>query len=163
MASLAVQKKRKQVELENDGGDDDKYKAECTCKNTSDVECPYGEIAQKLMNGQLAFPGKKKVKQFRCRAETPHDVVKIMQSQNKTVRFSKMAYIHVDGPFPDVHVWLEATSKTTLQQIRRWFRTIDDSHVMTQTVKPADEYDGIRDWNIQCDRITNKLKKVKEN
>jgi len=53
--------------------------------------------------------------------------------------------IETEKGLPDVT--LEFDSDLTLDQIKTKIKQVPDGHVMIQTIKPALEYTGIRDYN----------------
>jgi hypothetical protein len=95
-----------------------------------------------------AWPGVSipNAKFWKCRAETGGDVVSVSEINTQTTRMRiKEATMDAHG---DAEVIVESASDVTIRTIRTWFRKVEDTHVMRQTLRPFDEYTGIRDESV---------------
>lgn len=81
---------------------------------------------------------------YKFRAETGHDVREAMK-----IKPCWYCFINIEKDphgLPDVEV--EFTSTRSLQELRHIFSTIEDAHVMYQTINYSQLYMGERDCNI---------------
>lgn len=84
---------------------------------------------------------------YSFRAELPQDVGKLLYALSKRnifFKYSKQGTSHL----PDVYV--ELRTNATIEALRDTLRTIEDSHVMLQTLRalPLKENDLERDFSI---------------
>lgn len=88
------------------------------------------------------------MRQYKLRAECMGDVFLLMDiigRHSHAALFSfKVETIRLDGEHRIPDVVLEFTSCLTLSQVRALIKTIDDSHVMAETVQPVSKYTGER-------------------
>lgn len=79
---------------------------------------------------------------YKLRAECSHDIALFIQKAH--TEFTEFKMVKKTG-FPDVE--FEFMTALELDEIELILEEIQDSHVMCQTVKPLDEYDGERNYN----------------
>lgn len=82
---------------------------------------------------------------YKLRAECNDDFNCLVQRLVSTPGFSLMGAV-AEGPFPDVEATFK--SKLDLEALRDIIRQIPDGHVMLQTLAPADQYTGERDYDL---------------
>jgi len=93
----------------------------------------------------------KTIKYYKFRAECMHDVIELMKRMNKKeiqgMIVRELAGLEVNGirtvSFPDVTVQINTFYK--LETLRNIMRSIEDGHVMVQTLCHKEEYNGERD------------------
>lgn len=88
-----------------------------------------------------------KVKTYNLRAECLADALRLVQSIAPTIH--EFGIARGDADSPDVEVTLTVSSTTiSLAKLRRACNRVVDGHVMAQTVRPAENYTGERDYAL---------------
>jgi len=80
---------------------------------------------------------------YKLRAECSTDVVQFIKNAHSQLTNFKM---QKDKDFPDVE--FEFETELALDEIILKLKKIKDAHVMRQTVKPIDEFNGKRNYNL---------------
>ncbi len=84
---------------------------------------------------------------YKFRAECIADVEGLQRTLDKNRVPVQMEIEQIDPDLPDVEVYLK-TSNVSISTMRYYMRLNRDSHVMVQTLAPADCYTGERDWDV---------------
>lgn len=104
---------------------------------------------------RLEAPGGKQLKmqileqttEYKFRAEAEADAIKFFEMLPSGLPTMKVEMLDPEKRFPDVVITFQCNLE--LHELRAMMRTIEDSHVMLQTIAPADQYTGKRNYEIQ--------------
>ena len=93
---------------------------------------------------QIATTKRDNIYVYRFRAEYEPDVNQIQSILGN--RVTKFIRIHEYG---EADHEVEVYGNITLEELREAMREVEDGYVMVQTVAPADQYTGERDYTIK--------------
>jgi hypothetical protein len=81
--------------------------------------------------------------QFRAECETDVNALVSLIPPKSIVRFTSLR----EAPFPDEICEIEVRG-FNLAAMREFCRSVEDGHVMLQTIQPKDKYTGERDYDL---------------
>ena len=84
--------------------------------------------------------------QYKFRAECPHDVAVLSNVLVRDKHRHMIINRTMEPGYPDVEIELDID--LTRPELISIMRTIEDGHVMRQTVQPIESYTGNRDYTL---------------